>query len=50
MELVAPVIEGFPLETDAMGMIVTDNYTTALEQTRAWLSLNRNFSIINDRY
>jgi hypothetical protein len=35
MELVALVIEGFPLETDAMGMIVTDNYTTALEQTRA---------------
>lgn len=37
MELVAPVIEGFPLRTGPSGDLEVDDYPTGLEQVRQWI-------------
>ena len=50
MEMLAPVIEGYPFETDATGMVVADNYDQALEQVRAWFIANPDYKIKTDRY
>jgi len=45
MELVAPVIENFPFNTDASGTLVTNDYVTALKQVRDWLKANPDYNI-----
>lgn len=48
MELLAPVIEGFPYKTDATGTLVTENYTKALTVVREWFNQNQNYQIKNN--
>jgi hypothetical protein len=45
MELIAPVIIGFPFETDATGSLVTNDYQQALTITREWFNNNPTFEI-----
>lgn len=37
MEVVAPAIDGFPVQTDEGGNLLTDDYTKALETVRKWI-------------
>lgn len=50
MELLAPVIKDFPLETDETGMIITGNYEKALAEVRKWFKTNPDYKIINNKY
>ncbi len=50
MELLAPVIEGFPLKLDSTGSIDTTDYRKALETARKWLSENPGYKLRTDIY
>jgi hypothetical protein len=40
MEAVAPVIVDFPIELDASGDLLVDDYDEALSQVREWIQAN----------
>lgn len=50
MEMLAPAIEGYPLELDASGDIKTDNYEEALATVRAWFENNKDYKINRDTF
>ncbi|MEX2235484.1 MAG: hypothetical protein WD824_25205 [Cyclobacteriaceae bacterium] len=50
MELLAPVIDGYPLQLDKSGDIITEDYSTALESVRHWFQINKTYKILNDKY
>lgn len=50
MELLAPVIERYPLQVSAGGDLATNNYPAALKQVRTWFRAHANFRILNDHY
>lgn len=50
MELLAPVIENYPLQVSAGGDLATNDYRVALTQVRAWFTAHANFRILNDQY
>jgi hypothetical protein len=45
MELLAPVIIDFPLQTDATGSLITNDYEEALKITRDWFINNPTYQI-----
>jgi hypothetical protein len=50
MELLAPVIAGFPVKTDITGQLETDDYAGALQTVRKWLADNTGYTIKKDSY
>ncbi len=50
MEMLAPVIENYPLKQNASGDIETTDYTGALQQVRNWFKYNKSYSILRDTY
>lgn len=50
MELLAPVIDGYPLEVESTGDIKTDNYRAALTTVQQWFRNKKEYTILNDRY
>jgi hypothetical protein len=50
MELLAPVIVGFPVKTDITGQLETDDYVNALQMVRKWLVNNVDYAIKKDTY
>ena len=46
MELLAPVVKGFPYAASATGMIETDDYEEALRMVRKWFADNPNYEVI----
>ena len=50
MELLAPVIADFPVQTDVSGTLDTDDYPQALRTVRAWLSANTGYTINTTTY
>lgn len=50
MEMLAPAINGYPLELDASGDIKTDNYKEALATVRAWFDDNKDYEINRDTF
>lgn len=50
LELLAPVIEAFPIRVDATGSLVTSDYVEALKQARAWFQTHPDYGIINEGY
>lgn len=50
MELLAPVIQHFPFDTDATGSIVTDDYTKALTIVRTWFDEHPNYTTIKEYF
>ena len=50
MEMLAPVIENYPLKQNASGDIETTDYTGALQQVRNWFKSYTNYSILRDTY
>lgn len=47
MEMLAPVIEGFPVKTDASGDLITSDYEHALKLVRQWSAKNKgNYRIL----
>ena len=45
MEMLAPAIKDFPLETDAGGDLTAKDYKKALEKARKWLEKHKDFEI-----
>lgn len=45
MEYLAPVIQDFPLKTDASGDIIVSDYSKALTQARQWFVINSKYVI-----
>jgi hypothetical protein len=50
MELLAPVIAGFPVQVDVSGTLDTDDYPQALQKVRAWLEKNPGYKIRTTTY
>jgi hypothetical protein len=51
MEMLAPVVKKFPLETDVAGEIITDDYENALDKTRAWFRKHKNeYQLLHDTF
>lgn len=50
MELLAPVVKGFPLKVDDSGDVITKDYKAALETTRNWFKKNKTYKILTDTY
>lgn len=50
MEMLAPVIENYPLKQNVSGDIETSDYTGALQQVRIWFKNNKNYKILRDAY
>lgn len=50
MELLAPIIDGYPLEVESTGDIKTDNYRAALTTVQQWFRNHKEYRIRNDRY
>jgi hypothetical protein len=50
MEMLAPIIENYPLKQNATGDIETNDYPAALQKAREWLKVNKNYKILKDRY
>lgn len=50
MELLAPVIEGFPFEIDHSGSINTQDYEEALIKTRLWFQSNPDYKLNYTKY
>lgn len=46
MEMLAPVIEKYPLQVDASGDIQTKDYKKSLTTVRAWFEKSKNYQII----
>lgn len=47
LELLAPIIENFPLALDESGDLAVNDYPAALQQARRWLSQHPNYQIAN---
>lgn len=45
MEMLAPVIDGYPLKLDASGDVNTTDYPAALQQARDWFVKNKSYTI-----
>jgi len=50
MELLAPLIEGFPFQVDASGTLNTENYQEALHRSRKWFASNPDFHILTHSF
>ena len=50
MELLAPVIDGFPFTLAPGGDLNVPDYAVALENVRAWFQTNKTYNILNDTY
>lgn len=50
MEMLAPVIENYPLKQNATGDIETNDYPAALQKVREWLKVNKGYKILKDRF
>ena len=50
MEQLAPVIDGFPLQTGEGGDIVTTDYQAALALVRNWFHQHKNYQLLVNRY
>lgn len=51
MELLAPVVKGFPFKVDASGDVIARNYPEALRESRYWFKkMNSNYAIISDTF
>jgi hypothetical protein len=50
MEMLASVIEGFPVQLNAAGDVLTTDYRASLQRVRAWLSNNPDFKILVNEY
>lgn len=50
MEMLAPVIDGFPLKLDESGDVVATDYPAALQLARDWFVKNENYTILRDKY
>ncbi len=48
LELLAPVIQNFPLTVDESGDLAVNDYPQALQQAQQWLSKNANYQIISN--
>ncbi|HEY3429565.1 MAG TPA: hypothetical protein VGK39_02740 [Cyclobacteriaceae bacterium] len=46
MEMLAPVVEGYPLKLDESGDVDVKDYPTALQLTRDWFTKNKNYKIV----
>ncbi len=47
MELLAPVIKGFPLKVDGSGDLSVPDYKVALQQVRAWFKNHADYKILD---
>lgn len=50
LEMVAPVIIGFPVKTDKYNELETDNYDQALATARNWIASNEQWQFDNEIY
>lgn len=50
MELLAPVVEGFPFSPDESGDLNADDYALALRIVREWFLMHEKYSIEKERY
>lgn len=50
MELLAPVIDGFPFPLAPGGDLNVPDYAVALENVRTWFQTNKTYNILNDTY
>lgn len=50
MEMLAPVIETYPLKLSESGDIDSNDYPMALETVRAWFKVNRNYKISKEKF
>ena len=50
MEQLAPVIDGFPVQTREGGDIVTTDYSAALMLVRSWFHKHKNYQLLMNRY
>lgn len=50
MEMLAPIIENYPLKQNATGDIETTDYPAALQTVRNWFKGNSSYKILKDRY
>ncbi len=50
MEMLAPVLEGYPLEVDGSGDIQTIDYPAALQAVREWCKTKTSFDIRKDTF
>lgn len=50
MEQLAPVINGFPVQTGEGGDIVTTDYAAALSLVRRWFHKHKNYQLVVNRY
>lgn len=50
MEMLAPVIEGFPLKVDESGDVIANDYPAALLTAREWFVKNKNYVISINSY
>lgn len=50
MEMLAPVIEGYPLKLDESGDIDTKDYPAALQLARDWFTKNKNYKILTTTF
>lgn len=49
LEFLAPVIEDFPIKTDASGDLDVEDYAAALAEARAWFKQHPDYKIVVDR-
>jgi hypothetical protein len=50
MEMLAPIIENYPLKQNVSGDIETNDYPAALQKVREWLKVNKGYKILRDGY
>jgi hypothetical protein len=50
MEMLAPIIENYPLKQNASGDIETNDYPMALQTVREWFKINKAYKILRDTY
>jgi hypothetical protein len=50
MEMLAPIIENYPLKQNASGDIETNDYPVALQKVREWFKINKGYKILRDGY
>lgn len=50
MELLAPVVVGFPFPIDASGSLTTNDYQAALLATRKWFAEHPDYQILTQQY
>jgi hypothetical protein len=50
MEMLAPIIENYPLKRNESGDIETNDYPTALQKVKDWFKENKNYKILKDNF